>query len=393
MMLKAIFVREQTLNRFILNLHRISHIFSLPKTRRLRNVVHVSPTYFDEDSVIGGGERYATELAKAMARYVDTTLVALGREKKTEKRSELEIKVHPYLTLVDGSYMNPLSYSFLWDVLRADVIHCHQYRTVMTNMCILVGTILGKGVFVTDLGGGGRNYAEALGLGDRVDGFLLLSRFCRDTLFPQHAEKTTIIFGGVDGEKFSPGGERKRKVLFVGRLVPQKGINYLIEALDEATQLDIVGRAYDESYLRYLQSLSEGKRVRFITNASDEELVRMYRSASVTVLPSVYYDVYGEHYPWPELLGLTLLESMACETPVVCTSVGGMPEVVEDGVTGFVVPPNDPQSLGERIAYLLDNPEVVRRMGRAGRERVLRDFTWDAVARRCLKAYANIGSL
>jgi glycosyltransferase involved in cell wall biosynthesis len=97
--------------------------------------------------------------------------------------------------------------------------------------------------------------------------------------------------------------------------------------------------------------------------------------------------VYGARHDKPELLGLVLLESMACGTPVICTNVGGMPEIVKDGVTGFVVPPNDPKALAARIAYLFDNPEVARAMGRKGRERVVEAFSWSKVAQRCLDAY------
>jgi len=208
-------------------------------------------------------------------------------------------------------------------------------------------------------------------------------------LFVRYADRTTIVYGGVDTERFRPLPDccKEQKALFVGRLLPHKGINYLIEGVDENLQLDVVGRIYDPVYYRYLQELSQGKRIKFVTDASDEDLVREYCSAMVTVLPSVYRDVYGNYQEAPELLGLTLLESMACGTPVICTEVGAMPEIVEDGVTGFVVPPNDPRSLGKKIRYLLDNPKLGEQMGKAGREKVLCTFTWDSVTQKCLEAY------
>ncbi len=86
----------------------------------------------------------------------------------------------------------------------------------------------------------------------------------------------------------------------------------------------------------------------------------------------------------PELLGQTLLEGMACGAATVCTRVASMPEVVEDGVTGFVVPPNDPGALGERLAWLAAHRDRAAPMGAAGRARVLRHFTWRAVVSRCL---------
>jgi glycosyltransferase involved in cell wall biosynthesis len=78
---------------------------------------------------------------------------------------------------------------------------------------------------------------------------------------------------------------------------------------------------------------------------------------------------------------------MACATPVVVSRVGGMHHVVDDGATGYLVPPSDPQALGERLRRLLDDPAGARRMGEAARRRIEDLFTWDHVARRCLEAY------
>jgi glycosyltransferase involved in cell wall biosynthesis len=81
---------------------------------------------------------------------------------------------------------------------------------------------------------------------------------------------------------------------------------------------------------------------------------------------------------------------MACGTPAICTAVASMPEVVEDGVTGFVVPPNDPAALYARLCWLRDHPAEARAMGRAARVRVLQRFSWDAVVRRCLHIYTGV---
>ena len=202
---------------------------------------------------------------------------------------------------------------------------------------------------------------------------------------------THVIYGGVGREflESEPLKSGKSGALFAGRLLPHKGINYLIEGIRREVSLTVIGRPYHNEYYKLLQQLAEGKNVRFITTASDMDLAEAYRSAVVTLLPSVYRDVYGGEYAMPELLGLVILESMACGTPVICTDVGGMPEFVEDGVTGFVVPPNDPIALRDRIDYLIAHPEVAVEMGRRGRQNVLERFTWPAVAQRCLEAYSG----
>jgi glycosyltransferase involved in cell wall biosynthesis len=352
-----------------------------------RRVVHVAPSYFGDRSCVGGGERYAMSLAGEVAKHVETVFVSFGRERDSFREGDLRVEIYPALRLMNGLTWDPVSYSFLRELAGADVVHCYQYKTIVTNLAILAAATLRKRVCVTDLAGVGYHFTEMFPLADFVDVFLPISAYSLKTL-PQF-KRAEIIYGGVD-ERFAAevgGGERERKALFVGRLLPHKGINYLIEAVDKDVPLEVIGRPYSPDYFELLRRLAEGKNVKLVTDASDEDLLRAYRRSLVTVLPSVYSDVYGNTQTMPELLGLVMLESMACGTPVVCTAVGGMPEFVEDGVTGFVVPPNDPPALRERINHLLDNPETALRMGREGRRTVLEKFTWAATAERCLTAY------
>ena len=123
-------------------------------------------------------------------------------------------------------------------------------------------------------------------------------------------------------------------------------------------------------------------------DASDDDLVALYRRARVVVLPSVYRDRYGVFSRVPELLGQTLLEGMACEAATICTDVASMPEIVVDGVTGRVVPAGDGAALAAAVSWMRDHEHEASSMGRAGRARVLERFTWHAVVDRCLEAYA-----
>jgi glycosyltransferase involved in cell wall biosynthesis len=133
--------------------------------------------------------------------------------------------------------------------------------------------------------------------------------------------------------------------------------------------------------------LAAGKNVEFHCDFNDADLVNAYRTASCVVLPSVYRTMYGEESRVPELLGQTLLEGMSCGIPAICTNVASMPEIVEDGVTGFVVPPNDPMALGEKLIWIHQNSERAQSMGAAARNAVLQRFTWGKVVERCLDIY------
>jgi glycosyltransferase involved in cell wall biosynthesis len=109
------------------------------------------------------------------------------------------------------------------------------------------------------------------------------------------------------------------------------------------------------------------------------ELAEQYRQADVFVMPSFY-----------ETFCISCLEAMAFGLPVVATRAGGLPEVVEDGVTGILVPPGAPQELADAVEYLWRNPDLRRRMGEAGRERVLDRFTADRVAQETLRIYERV---
>jgi alpha-maltose-1-phosphate synthase len=360
-------------------------------------VLHVSPTYFGDLSFVGGGERYALELARAMSDEGDVTFLSFADQPMSSREGSLGIEhlqKKPVL-MNHPIYTNPLSGSFFKWVRWADVIHCHQVRTHITDFAIVVGKLLGKRVFVTDLGGGHKYALSAyLPLLKKTDAFLLISEYSRKLWRKSPANSRPrsleVIYGGVDTSKFAPGDTtRSRSALYVGRLMPHKGIDYLIEAMHGRLSLDIVGRAYHPEYFELLKSKSLDKSVTFHTAVDDESLVRKYREALVTVLPSVYDNCYGEHTEVPELLGLVALESLACGTPVILSNVASLPEIVEDGVTGFLVPPNDSGAIRARLEYLHENPEVAEEMGRRGREKVLREFTWKRVADRCFDAYRN----
>lgn len=357
-------------------------------------VAHISPTFFGKGSVIGGGERYALELSRRMARQVTTALFTFSQHINwpvVEWEGDLEIRTYPVSHFLKGNLANPLSIAFLKDLRTFDILHCYGYPTAVTDLCSVFSKVFRKKLFVTDIHGGGiclSTYLSKLGMDTRcfIDGFLQLSAYNAQQ-YKAFQEKMRIIYGGVDMYRFQPLEVlRDRRVLFVGRLIPIKGLNYLIEAIDSSIPLRVVGQPYDERYFRHLQTMAKGKEVEFLTTVSDSELLREYASALVTVVPSVYTDMYGNRTPG-ELFNLVALESMACETPVIATSCGGLPEVVEDGVTGFLVPPNDPKALREKIDFYLACAQKTKEMGEAGRKRVLQYFTWDLVVARCLKAY------
>jgi glycosyltransferase involved in cell wall biosynthesis len=292
---------------------------------------------------------------------------------------------------VRGQRSNPIAMRLFSELRCGDVVHCHQRHVLASSLAALFCRLTRRRVYVTDLGGGGWDVSGYISTDRWYDGHLHLSNYSRRIY--GHADKTfaRVISGGTDVARFSPGqpGERDDSVLYVGRLLPHKGVNDLINAIPASVPLRLIGREADGEFLTDLRRLSEGKQVRFEHDCDDARLPAAYRRAACVVLPSVYRTMYGAETKVPKLLGQTLLEAMACEAPVICTDVASMPEIVEDGVTGLIVPPNDPGALRDRINWILEHPNEARAMGQAGRHKVLAEFTWPAVVQRCLDSYGS----
>jgi alpha-maltose-1-phosphate synthase len=360
---------------------------------RPRRVIQVVPALFGAEGVIGGAERYALELSRAMARRVPTTLLSFGARPRHERLGPLELRVLTNWVHFRRFKLDPVNLLMLGHLSRANIIHYHQTHTLMSSLALVYARAAGKPIFTTHHGSGGIALHHYLDVSGWYAGHLQVSEFSRRSFGQSELPTARVILGGVDTEKFSPApdpaAERTGQVLYVGRLLPHKGINYLIEAVDASTPVTIIGQRWRHANRFYslLQQLASGKRVEFREGCDDAAIVAAYRRALCVVLPSVYTTVFGERYAIPELLGQTLLEGMACGTPAICTAVGGMPEIVVDEVTGFVVPPNDPAALGAKIRWLQQHPAEARRMGEAARRRVLESFSWDRVVDRCLEAY------
>jgi len=117
--------------------------------------------------------------------------------------------------------------------------------------------------------------------------------------------------------------------------------------------------------------------VQFSGKVSREELAQRYRQADLFVFPSL----------WNELFGIPTAEANASGVPVITSRIAGLPEVVEDEKTGLLVPPGDPTALADAIIRLLEDEELRRSMGQAGRERVLQHFTWDKIVQDLVPHY------
>jgi glycosyltransferase involved in cell wall biosynthesis len=358
-------------------------------------VVQVAPTLFGPAGIFGGGERYPLELARALAREVDCELVSFAREARAwSEPGGLRVRVLRTVTLLGGHPAHPLAPGLGHALSEAEIVHAHQLRSAPSRMAALHARIRRIPTAVTDHGLGGGNWA---GLLPRLfDRFLTVSAYsARELAAP--ASRTRVVYGGADPTRFSPDPPvRRRGVLFVGRLTPHKGVDRLIEALPEDAELRVAGSAGhdpdppEQEYPQLLRRLAGQRRVEFLGAVPDAELPALHRGAEVVALPSVHVTCYGREVAVSELLGLSGIEAMASGTPVVASRLGGLPEVIEHGVTGFLVEPGNISELRERLAQILGDRRLAERLGRSARERFLEMFTWEACADRCLSAYSEL---
>jgi len=359
------------------------------KDVRQPRVLVLPPTCFARERVVGGGERYALEYARALAEHVPTTLALFDTiaEPVSTHEGRLEIRTFPVRSTKPGWVLRPAGTT--WRELGGyDLFHLMWFPHPAADLLMLSAILRGQRVALTDVGGGAPSLSSRLavrglrcGLYRWADGLAHLSAHAATDL-PGYTQTSTILFGGADQAlRSSTASTFEGYALFVGRLLRHKGVLELIQAVSPRTPLRIVGRPYDTGYLAELKAAAEGKAVTFIQDADDDALRRQYAGANVVLQPSVPAGAK------PELLGLVCLEGMASGKPVIVTRLTSLPELVVDGVTGYIVPPYDREALGRRIDDLVNDPALAARLGEQARRHVAATFTWEATARRGMELY------
>jgi glycosyltransferase involved in cell wall biosynthesis len=183
-------------------------------------------------------------------------------------------------------------------------------------------------------------------------------------------------------------GVRKKKnsIIFVGNVEDRKkGIHYLLKAMTltrhKVTLTIVDGGAPNRTFVpRLIDKLGLNSRVTFTGKIPIEKLIQLYSKTEIAVLPSLY-----------EGFGFPAAEAMACELPVITSTSGALPEVVGEHMkTGYLVEPRNPKTIAKGIDFLLDNPGIRKRIGKAGRKRILELFTWENAAKELVGMYEEV---
>lgn len=312
---------------------------------------------------------------------------------------------------------------------QADIVHCHTWYThlagIFTRELLQVPLIitthslethrpwkveqLGNGYFLS-------RWLENSAY-NTADGIIAVSKQMKEDVIEAYGvspDKVTVIHNGIDPEFYQPTFDNELLqhynidptipfVLFVGRITRQKGISQLIASakhFNKNCQIVLCAGAPDtpeiaaetEALITELKKTREG--VILISEMLPREKIKiLYSHARVFACPSLY-----------EPFGIINLEAMACETPVVGSHVGGIPEIIIEGETGYLIPlqsvsrtdfnPADPEefqkAFAAKVNVLLDDEELATKMGKAGRERVLEIFSWESIAKTTFDYYQKV---
>ncbi len=211
-------------------------------------------------------------------------------------------------------------------------------------------------------------------------------------------QKVDVIPNAVDISKYEVPVDRwavrarfgiqpnEKLVICVGRLVPQKGVEYLLQAVPlvsrhrQDVKFIIVGDGWYRDHLQWVaNSTGQGWRIRFTGFIPDQDLIGLTKSADVLVVPSVY-----------EPFGIVALEGMAAEVPLVVSQVGGLKEFVEHERTGVHVYPRNPESIAWGIERVLADPGYARWLVQNAKEAVKKTYSWYAIAKRTMSVYEKV---
>jgi starch synthase len=387
--------------------------------------------------VYGGAGVHVEYLARELARLADVTVHCWGAERPAEGPGEPKVVAHRAWDALAGESQHlaalqamSIDLEMAAGVEGSSLVHSHTWYAQFGGhlaklmyeipaVCTVHSLEPMRPWKEEQLGGGYAvsSFCERTAL-EAADAIVAVSSEMRRdvlTCYPAiDPDRVRVIYNGIDTEEYRPGPgtdvlERygvdpsRPSVVFVGRITRQKGVTYLCDAalqIDPAAQIVLCAGAPDtpeigaEIAAKVDRVRTERGNVIWLEQMlAKPEVIQLLSHATVFVCPSIY-----------EPLGIVNLEAMACETAVVATRTGGIPEVVDDGVTGLLVPfeprddgsraPVDPErfatDIAGRVNELVGDPARAAEMGRAGRRRAVEHFSWSAIAEQTVELYRSL---
>jgi len=371
----------------------------------------------------GGTEKVVYEVGKRLVKNhgyditVLTSMIPQAKGVKHENIEGMEVIRTPSIYLDKlPSFMPPpftVAPFFPIDLLKqdADVFHIHNRFWYYLGTLAIIKLLKRKKLMLTIHNARPRGISPTTdstgGLYDDTLGRVIfsacnrincVSRATMEATIPNSMHnKCAVIYNGVDTKAFSPdkgGGSVRKKfgipdsaplVLANGRLVTQKGFEYLLEAFAKVktevrdAKLLIIGRGpLKEQLEQQAKKLGISDSFFITTGIPEPDLPKYYNAADLFVLPSLY-----------EPSAVVLYEALSCGKPIVATNIGGNPEIVSNDC-GFIIPMRSPKALREKMEMFLSDDSLRKRMGAASRKRAIEKFDWNIIAKEWDRSYRQL---
>lgn len=375
------------------------------------NICHINPFFHP---YAGGTENFLLDLSKRLAKKHEVSVITSLLE-GTEKYEEyLGIRIYRLPSFVfkklpsflPPPFSAPIGFGYYFPKIvkqeQPDILHLHNRFAPQFDSVIFWKRIFDIPLFLTlhnsrpmginpqtDFFGG--IYDDTIGrvIMKSCDRIIANSRYTLQVTAPENypRDRQEVIYNGIDTKvyrKIKSGIKNElgceHLIISVGRLLPQKGLEYLIRALPDVESdyhYLMLGDGPEKENLRALvKKLGLEKRVTIMGKVPEQKKLEIYSGADIFVLPSLY-----------EPFGIVLVEAMATECAVVATKVGGIPEVVGD--TGIVVEPKQPKQIAQAIERLAHDKRLMNKLKKQARKRAETVFEWDLIAKRYERSYKN----
>lgn len=361
-----------------------------------------TPCYYP---VKGGTETTVRNLAITLNKNgIQTDVMAFNVDqnrnpkwqRKTEKIDGITVYRIPALDWIHSykvtAGVNLIPGRFTYILKRYDIIHFHEFELSFPFFSAHIKKPKILHLHGIDYNFLKRHHISRFLLKHLAHIYISISKQMTKELTSLGIPKNKIAYlpNSINTNMFKPKKQKEDNLLlFVGRISQGKGLHILIKSLQnlkEPTRLAIIGPPdWDTNYYQNILKMIEKEKrkgkheIKYLGAMDQTEIVGWYQKASLFILPS-----FIEGFP------VTILEALACETPVIATPVGGVPEIIRNYETGILVPLNDPKTLAEAIQYLLENKDVRLKMGREGRKHVVKEYSLENVTKNLCTIYRQL---
>jgi glycosyltransferase involved in cell wall biosynthesis len=350
---------------------------------------------------VGGSAIHAHEISKmqaSMGHEVTVYTSIWDDEPPEEVRDNYRIVRFKGIAVLRNPIAPRLFYRLLRERMKYDIIHAHSHLYSSTVFCAIARMIGSSPLVITNHGLISQTApmwlqniyipTVAKWVFNTADSIICYTKTERNQLINLgiHPEKISIIHNGVDTDHFTPlmSITPKKQILWVGRYVPGKGVEYLLQGFQlfsrefpDYTLLMIGKGPQKNDCLKLIEDLGLKEKVILMDFVDNRSLPEIYRQSRLFALPSL-----------EEGVPRTILEAMACGVPVACSELPQLVKIVSK--CGLLFPPKDPEALAAALSTLVSDPEMSQACGRSGREKAVSMYSWSDTVSKTIDLYASL---